>query len=73
MKIQPLTHNRLQTQETTMGTYNGDTHTFEFSTDVKMVNSSFVDEASGPTDQISTSTESNESAQCIFKMKQSPH
>jgi hypothetical protein len=48
--------------ESTMDVYKGDTHTFEFSTDVKMATSSIVDEASEATDQISTSKESNESA-----------
>jgi hypothetical protein len=45
----------------TMDMYKGNTQTFEFSTDAKMATSSFVDEASEATDQISTSTESNES------------
>jgi hypothetical protein len=40
--------------------YEWDTQTFEFSTDVKI--SSFVDETSEATDQISTFIESNESA-----------
>jgi hypothetical protein len=48
--------------EATKDVYEGDTQTFEFSTDVKMVTSSFVDEASETTDQISNFTESNESA-----------
>jgi hypothetical protein len=50
--------------------YEWDTQTFEFSTDVKMATSSFVDETSEATHQISTSTESNESA-TVLSLKQS--
>jgi hypothetical protein len=45
-----------------MDMHEGDTHTFEFSTESKMATSSFADEASEATDQISTSMKSNECA-----------